>query len=98
MQKAVFELLDLIYGELDVEEDRIQGKIVYRFISYEDLDLSLLYYPGNQEVVTRENFPNDFNSYIPMYEDEVKLYYEKWLKDRFSDKVRVKGVKFISFI
>jgi hypothetical protein len=98
MQKAVFELLDLIYGELDVEEDRIQGKIVYRFISYEDLDLSLLYYPGNQEVVTRENFPNDFNSYIPMYEDEVKLYYEKWLKDRFSDKIRVKGVKFISFI
>jgi hypothetical protein len=98
MQKAVFELLDLIYGELDVEEDRIQGKIVYRFISYEDLDLSLLYYPGNQEVVTRENFPNDFNSYIPMYEDEVKLYYEKWLKDRFSNKIRVKGVKFISFI
>lgn len=98
MQKAVFELLDLIYGELDVEEDRIQGKIVYRFISYEDLDLSLLYYPGNQEVVTRQNFPNDFNSYIPMYEDEVKLYYEKWLKEKFSNKIRVKGVKFISFI
>ena len=49
MQQAVFELFDLLYGELDVEEDRLQGKIVYRFISYDDLDLSLLYYPGNQE-------------------------------------------------
>jgi hypothetical protein len=98
MENVVCELLDLIYGELDVEEDRIRGKIVYRFISYEDLDLSILYYPGNQEIVTRQSFPNDFNSYIPMYEDEVKLYYEKWLKNRFSDKIRMKGIKYISFI
>ena len=35
MENVVCELLDLIYGELDVEEDRIRGKIVYRFISYE---------------------------------------------------------------
>lgn len=98
MQNAVFELLDLLYGELDVEEDRVQGRKVYRFISYEDLDLSIMYYPGNEEIVTRSNFPQDFNSYIPMYEDEVKEYYTKWLKSRFSDKIRVKGVKFLSFI
>ncbi len=98
MERAVFELLDLIYGELDVEEDRIKGRVVYRFISYEDLDLSILYYPGNQEIVTRQSFPNDFNSYIPMYEDEVKLYYEKWLKKNYSDKIKIKGVKYISFI
>lgn len=98
MKKIVFELLDLLYGELDVEEDRIRGKVVYRFISYDDLDLSILYYPGNQEIVTRHTFPQDFNSFIPMYEDEVKKYYSLWLKEKFSDKIRVKGVKFISFI
>lgn len=98
MKKIVFELLDLLYGELDVEEDRLLGKVVYRFISYDDLGISILYYPGNQEVVTRETFPQDFNSYVPMYEDEVKDYYSEWLRNRFSDKVKVKGVKFISFI
>jgi hypothetical protein len=98
MQQVVFELFDLLYGELDVEEDRLQGKKVYRFISYEDLDLSILYYPGNQELVTRNTFPQDFNSYIPMYEHEVKSHYEKWIKERFSDKIKMKGVKFISYI
>ena len=44
MKKVVFELFDHLYGELDVEEDRLQGKIVYRFISYDDLDISILYY------------------------------------------------------
>jgi hypothetical protein len=39
MQKAVFGLFDLLYGELDVEEDRIRGRVVYRFISYEDFYL-----------------------------------------------------------
>lgn len=98
MKKIVFELLDLLYGELDVEEDRLYGKVVYRFISYDDLGISILYYPGNQEIVTREIFPEEFNSYVPMYEDEVKEYYSEWLKNRFSDKIKVKGVKFISFI
>ena len=98
MQKAVFELLDLLYGELDVEEDKIRGKVVYRFISYEDLNLSILYYPGNEEVLTRKNFPEEFNSYIPMCEDEVKLYYQKWLEKNYSDKIKIKGVKYISFI
>lgn len=98
MQQAVFELLDLLYGELDVEEDRIRGKIVYRFLSYDDLEISILYYPGNQEIVTRNSFPQDFNSFIPMYEDEIKEYYSKWLQNRYSDKIKVKGVKFISFI
>jgi hypothetical protein len=98
MQKIIFELLDLLYGELDVEEDRLQGKIVYRFISYDDLNLSMLYYPGNQELVTRQSIPEEFNSYIPIYEDEVKKYYSEWLKEKFSNKIRIKGVKFISFI
>lgn len=98
MQQIVFELLDLLYGEMDVEEDRIKGRVVYRFISYNDLDLSILYYPGNQEIVTRNTFPIEFNSYIPMYEEEVKDYYSKWLKNRYSNKIKVKGVKFISFI
>lgn len=98
MQNAVFELLDLLYGELDVEEDRVQGRKVYRFISYEDLDLSIMYYPGNEEIITRSCIPENFNSYIPMYEDEVKEYYSKWLNFKFSDKIKVKGVKYISFI
>jgi len=98
MQQVVFELFDLLYGELDVEEDRLQGKIVYRFISYDDLDISMLYYPGNKELVTRSSIPQDFNSYIPMYEDEVKKYYSEWLKEKFSDKIKVKGINFINFI
>jgi hypothetical protein len=98
MQKIIFDLFDLIYGELDVEQDRLRGKIVYRFISYYDLDISILYYPGNQEIVTRQNFPQEFNSYIPTYEDEIKIYYEKWIRFKFSDKVKMKSVKFISFI
>ena len=98
MQKIIFDLFDLIYGELDVEQDRLRGKIVYRFISYCDLEISILYYPGNQEIVTRQNFPQEFNSYIPTYEDEIKIHYEKWIRFKFSDKVKMKSVKFISFI
>ena len=98
MKKIVFELFDLLYGELDVEEDKIKGRVVYRFISYDDLELSILYYPGNKEIITRKNLPIEFNSYIPMYEYEVKSYYNEWLKERFSDKINVKGVEFISYM
>jgi hypothetical protein len=98
MQKAVFGLFDLLYGELDVEEDRIRGRVVYRFISYEDLELSILYYPGNKEIFTRESIPADFTSYIPVFEDEFKLYYNEWLNERFSDKIKIKGVNYISYI
>ena len=98
MKKVVFELFDHLYGELDVEEDRLQGKIVYRFISYDDLDISILYYPGNQEVVTRNTFPNDFTTFIPIYDYDYKNYFSDWLKERFSNKIKVKGVKFLSYI
>lgn len=98
MKRAVFKLFDLLYGELDVEEDRLRGRVVYRFISYDDLELSILYYLGNKEIVTRKNLPIEFNSYIPMNEDGVKSYYNEWLKEKFSDKIKVKGVEFISYI
>jgi hypothetical protein len=48
--------------------------------------------------LTRESIPTDFTSYIPVFEDEFKLYYNEWLNERFSDKIKVKGVNYISYI
>jgi len=98
MKKAVFRLFDLLYGELDVEEDRIRGRVVYRFISYNDLELTILYYPGNKEIFTKESILTDFFLYMPIFEDEFKLYYSDWLKNQFLNKINFKGVNYISYL
>lgn len=98
MKNVVFELFDLLQGELNVEEDRHLGKVVYVFTSYEDLLVSILYYPGNKELILRQDFPSDFNSYIPMDEENVKTYLGEWIEDRFKTKVPFKGIKYISFL
>lgn len=90
-------LLDIVYGDLEPLEDKEEGKDIVIFYD-EELIPRLFYYIGSRNLVVRFKDKREFKESMPYDDKKLLESYDTWLKTKYTDRCKLKGIKLLTLV
>ena len=90
-------LLDIVYGDLEPLEDKEEGKDVVIFYD-EELIPRLFYYIGSRNLVVRFKDKREFKESMPYDDKKLLESYDTWLKTKYTNRCKLKGIKLLTLV